>query len=390
MAEPNTNTVFQGTRNSVNINTDSLVRDVKRGPQLLEADRQLLMVTMDKLGSRVTGNPKFEWQEDEYVAENMKINKSGGYSAVATSLVFDNTLMCIPGDVLRNLRTAEVMLVSANVTGTSTLTVVRAIDETAAGVIINDNDDIIIIGNANQQGATLRDIVTTQMAFPFNRTQIFRTPVGLTRTQANSDTYHGKDMPYQLKKKLSEHSQEKEKTILFGKRGWDVSGTNPRGLSGGMQQIISTNLTSQVSLTELEWGAWLRGILRWASGVRTVVCADIYLSALEFWSKDKLRINDAAKKFGLAIFTYVTPFGRVLLFKSEILTRTPTWETYAFCLNLDAIEMRHIAGANTKLLLNRQANDEDSVKHEYLTEMGLERRFEKSHGLMTGVTAFTA
>lgn len=390
MAEPNTVTVFQGVRNSVNINTNSLVRDVKRGPKLLEANKQLLTVLSDRLGSRVATNPQIEWQEDELVAENMKINLSGGYSAIATSLVFDDTLMCIPGDVLRNVRTAEVMLVSTNNTATSTLVVVRAIDETAAGVIINDNDDIIIIGNANQQGATLRDIVTTQMSLPTNRMQIFRTPVGMTNTQAVSDTYHGKDMPYQRKKKLTEHSKEKEKAMLFGKRGWVTSGTNPRGLMGGMQQIISTNLTAEVSLTELEWGAWLRGILRWESNVRAIVCANIYLSAVEFWAKDKLRINDAAKKFGLAIFTYVTPFGRVLLFHSDILTSTPTWQTYAFCLNMDALSKRHMPGRNTKLLLNRQANDEDSMKDEYLTEMSMERGFEKSHGLMTGVTAFTA
>lgn len=392
MAEPNTVTVFQGVRGTGNINANSLIRDVKRAVKMLEADRVKLIIVLEKIGSASTGNPKFEWQEDEYVAENLAINNTAGYNATATSLVFDNTLMAIAGDVLYNVRTAEVMQVTANTTGTSTLTVVRdAASGRVTGSAINDNDVCVVIGNVNEEGATLRTIVSTQMSFPFNYTQIFRHPVGLTNTEANSDLYNGKDMPYQRRKKLVEHLQEIEKMIYFGKRGEITSGTHPLRFSGGMREFISTNVTADANgtLTQAEWDTFLEGPFRFGSKSKAIVCSNTYILAINKWSKDVLRINQEARKFGLKIWTYVTPWGDAMLFNSEILNRTSTWNGYAFVFDLANMRKRHLQNRNTKLLMDRQANDEDSKKDEYLTEAGLERSFEKAHGLMTGVTAYS-
>jgi hypothetical protein len=41
---------------------------------------------------------------------------------------------------------------------------------------------------------------------------------------------------------------------------------------------------------------------------------------------------------------------------------------------------RYLEGRDTQLLENRQAVDADSVKHEYLTECGLELLQDKVHG----------
>lgn len=392
MAEPNTVTVVNNaTRDTVNINTDSLIRDVKSKVKLLEADKSKLIIFLNRANQRSTGNPKFEIQEDEYVAENLTINMSAGAAAAATALTFDGTLMAIIGDVILNVRTNELAQVTANVTGTSTLTVVRdANNSRGPGTAVNDNDVWVIVGNVNEEGATLRQIVSTKITFPFGYTEIFRDPIGLTGTMAASETYHGKDMPYQRRKKLTEHLQHIEKSFLFGKRGIFTGGTHPLRFNGGMFEFISTNVTSDANgiLTEKEWDNFLRDIFRFGSRSKVAYVASIYVTALNFWAKDKLRINENARKFGLRVMNYTSPHGDLLFMDSEILTRTSTWSGYGFILDFDNLEKRFLQGRNTQLKLNRQANDEDSQKEEYLTECGLSRSFEKSHGIMKNVTDY--
>lgn len=393
MAEPNTVTLINNqVRDTVNINTNSLIRDVKRKVTLLEADRAKLIILLNKIGQASTTNPKFEWQEDEYVAENAAINNSGGYNTTATTLVLDDSDMIIVGDILYNARTGELMEVTGNTIATENIVVVRDANNTrVTGVAINDNDVLVVVGNVNEEGATLRQIISTQINQPYNYTQIFRNPIGLTNTQASTDTYHGKDMPYQRRKKLTEHLQEIEKNLLFGKRGIVTTGTHPKRFSGGMAEFITTNVTTDANgtLTEKELDNFLAGVFRFGSRRKVGYAAQIYITAINYWAKDKLRINLDAKKFGLSIFDYMTPHGQLMLMDSEILTRTSTWSEWMFVLDFENLRKRHLQGRNTQLKTNRQANDEDSVKDEYLTECGLERSFEKAHGIYKGVTDYS-
>ena len=50
-----------------------------------------------------------------------------------------------------------------------------------------------------------------------------------------------------------------------------------------------------------------------------------------------------------------------------------------YLLDLDTVEYCYLQGRDTKLVKNIQANDEDKVKHKFLTECGLKRiNFEKN------------
>jgi hypothetical protein len=59
----------------------------------------------------------------------------------------------------------------------------------------------------------------------------------------------------------------------------------------------------------------------------------------------------------------------------------------AFLVDMDNVKWRPLR--DTRYIQNRQAPDEDSTKNEYLTEGCLEVDLEKSHALISGVTAYS-
>ena len=54
---------------------------------------------------------------------------------------------------------------------------------------------------------------------------------------------------------------------------------------------------------------------------------------------------------------------------------------------MDYIERRPLADADTKLLTDRQPAGKDSYNAEYMTEATYEIAHERTHGLITGITA---
>jgi hypothetical protein len=55
-------------------------------------------------------------------------------------------------------------------------------------------------------------------------------------------------------------------------------------------------------------------------------------------------------------------------------------------VDMDDVTMRPLR--DTVLKPDRQANDEDSIKQEYLTEWSLEIGLEKKHAIISGITGY--
>jgi hypothetical protein len=60
---------------------------------------------------------------------------------------------------------------------------------------------------------------------------------------------------------------------------------------------------------------------------------------------------------------------------------------YLFIVDMDYVQRRPLADADTKLLTDRQPAGKDSYNAEYLTEATYEIAQERTHGLLTGITA---
>src|SRR5512141_2684919 len=142
-------TLIRAPESSANVPSDRGVRDVSRRIAYLDPDVAPLTLVTSRAKSKATTRDKFEWIEKDLPARWDAINNGGGYNATATSVVVDNAAYFSAGDLVRVVRTGEMMRVRTVTTGTQTLTVTRAVDgDGTTGSTINDDDELLIVGNA--------------------------------------------------------------------------------------------------------------------------------------------------------------------------------------------------------------------------------------------------
>jgi hypothetical protein len=124
-------------------------------------------------------------------------------------------------DLIKNTRTGEIMRVTAVNYSTHTITVTRGAGATAAAAI-NDNDWLLIIGPAFEEGSKSGDSNTTKLVKVTNFTQIFKTKFGVTETENASKLYPsgnpGADLKYLRAKHGIEQAKKIERAYWFGEK----------------------------------------------------------------------------------------------------------------------------------------------------------------------------
>jgi hypothetical protein len=326
-----------------------------------------------------TTDPQFKWFEDEY--QKKVLTASGNVDPDGGNLtVTAQTLYLQAGDVILvaaqkwvfpivSVTDADVVVVGAELGG-------------ATGAAASAVGDVVILGNANEEGATLRNIKGTTIAEVYNYCQIFRTPIGITETARNTKGWTKEnDFDYQSKKKAVEHMVDIERAFLFGKQGINTGGTHPKRYTGGIISSITEYATANVD-TEAEFEAWLENAFAHGNVEKYLMASAIVVSMINSWAKGKLETLSTDKTYGLRITRYESPHGTVNIVKHPLLTGT-TYGNYAVMLDLECLTYRYLTNRDTKLLTNRQAPGEDSRVDEYLTECGLQFEQQKRHAVMS-------
>lgn len=378
-------------RGTGNIESATRVVDMDDVIYLLDPDKAPLVLLLSQLKKKTAINPEYKWLEDELGPRWDQINNGGGYASGDTSWIVDNGTYFRVGDVVLIPRTGEVVRIDTIVT--NTLTVVERSYGTTAAASLNDNEDLLIIGNVNEEGATLRTIKTTKKVPKTNYCQIFRTPFGFTRTEADSEMYGGKDPAYQKKKMGIEHAVDIERAFWFGEPVENTGGTHPERATGGVLYWISTNVDTQADLTEKEFETWLATVYRYGNHQRKVVfCSSLLMQAINSWARGKLQMIPKDQTYGITLTRYLSALGEIVLHNHWLFEAGPSlagFKGIAVALDLDFLKYRPFNNADTKLRLNVHAPDYDGEKHEYLTECGLQMAQEKAHGYLNGVTSYT-
>lgn len=312
------------------------------------------------------------------------INNGAGYADSATDMVVDNISYFAVGDIVKVPRTGECLRVTVVTTGTSTITVTRAYGETSAAALV-DNDVLVIIGNANAEGATSPTLKSIKESALYNYTQIFRTTLGATETEKASEYYGGNDLSYTRAKKGKEHRIDIERAMLFGELKEDTTGTQPVRTTRGLLKFITTNVTSDVgTLTKKAFDEFCATAFQYGSDEKICFASGILLSAISTIAGQVLQTRIGEETFGLSIKEYISPFGKLNLVYHKGLESL--YNGMGIVVDLPNIMYRPLKGRDTKLKTNIQANDADEQKDEYITEAGLQVELEKTHAVISGVT----
>ena len=339
-------------------------------------------------------DPKFRWFEQDIPQQFVVINNSGGYGPSDTSLVVSDSTPVRVGSVLKVVATGEQLLVTANNTSTNTITVKRGWGTTAAGNIAN-SAVLMVIGDANREGASLPEPITREPVERVNYTQIFREPVILTETAAATDLYpEENDMKTKRLMALEVHKRKIERAFLFGEPKEDTStySTHIRA-TGGITYFVTTNVVDAGgTLTETEFEGFIADAF--TKGERKMgFLSPLVASAVAYWAKNKLQVAPEEKTYGIGVVDYVTPHGTLKYTVEKMLAENSVWNGYSFILDLDKIGYRYLAGnginRDTRLRPNRQASGDDLIAEEYLTECGLFLANEDFHAVLKGVTSYS-
>ncbi len=364
--------------------------DVERYPMLAiltNAGKNPVTKQGKALKKQETTDPEFKWFEDKYGAREdiVSADQGGATALVVTNVGYfsvGDVLLCVKTTQATNNPSGEVMLVTAINVGTSTLTLARKIgDAGSGGGLLKANDIIWIIGNANEEGANVREIKATTVAQVSNYTQIFRTPIGITETARNTKgwTKEG-DFDYQTKKKATEHLVDIERAFLFGKKEQLTSGlTHPKRFTQGIYPRI-TQKKSAVG-TRAEFNDYLQLLFGHGNSEKYLFASPYVISKINEFAMDKLQVMSNEKTFGLTVIKYFSPHGTLNLIKHDLLTGD-LYGKSGVGLDLESLTYRYLSNRDTKLLTNRQNPGEDQRIDEYLTECGLQFEQPERHAII--------
>ncbi len=354
----------------------------------LEPDDAPFTVMLSQVSSRPAKSQKVEWLSDQLVPRLTTL--------AAAVLIGDTTITVAtgtgayfrPNDILRLSNGENVKVTSI---ATDVLTVTRSIGSVAASAVTTATD-VIKIGNASSEGATLGDIRMTQQVANYNYCQIQRDPLGFTNTLIQSDLYGGNEPQYEAKKKMMEHRRQIENTLFFGQRDL-ATGASPTGFCGGLADFISSNITTVGgNLSESGFATFLRTGFRYGSRNKVLFASPLVVSALSSFPQGKLALPSSdVKSYGVSLMEYRGANGGTvkIVEKRDWLDFSTTSNqigSWAVLVDMDDVVMRPLR--KTVLLPNRQAPDRDSTIQEYLTEFSLQVGVEQNHAILRGVTGY--
>jgi len=188
--------------------------------------------------------------EHGYFSKTMifpSVTSTAGDLVGATTLTVNAYTDIVPGDLILNERTGEVILVTATPT-TTTLTVQRAVG-TVAAAAINAADVMRTVGNAFEEGSVRPSAVAIIAARYVNNTQIFRNSWAVTKTAAAIPQIAGSGYVSESKQDCAAlHAMAIEKALFFGQKFMGTRNGQPfhtmEGLVARVNAAASGNVTT--------------------------------------------------------------------------------------------------------------------------------------------------
>jgi len=381
-------TAIAGLRGTGEFSTDFRPTNYRELFTLLEPNGTApLQALMSMTSGSSTDDPKYNHFRDELPDRVVTINNGSGYNASATALTIDtdtDVQFIVTDTTLTNMTTGEIMRATADSTGT-TITVARNIGGTSFAIV--DNDVIAVIGSANSEASNSPTPVSFDPTTDFNYTQIFKTSISLSRTLQNTYLRTGSKETEMVTKALKLHMSDIERTFFWGKRAIvNGSTSQPTRYTGGLTTQI-TSVTDVASafavnnkMTEKEFDRLLVETI-FAKGSKEKVVFIGARAASNFMELAKNRWSPERVEgaYGVSMARYSTFAGDLLVHLHPMFRQIPTMDDAMIFLDMPYLNYRYMEGADTTLQRDIHAPDFDGVKHQYLTECGLEMTQSQVH-----------
>lgn len=327
--------------------------------------------------------------EDELFPRLSSVSSGGASDAATITVATGEGPYFRVNDIVRNAATGcafRVTAVSGDVVTPS------AVIGRVSFAAHTASDQLLIVGNASAQGATLGTRKLTKRVAQYNYTTIQRNPYGFTRSLMASKLYGGPVPMKERKKKAVEHKRAIEYTLFWGTRGLDTSGSEPNGQAGGLYEFVTTLVKNAAgTLTKGLLDTYMRDFLQHGEQNGILFVSPVVAQAISGFLRDAWQPTTVETRlWGAKVDGFISGaygFKVPIIVKkdwNDFSTSSGQYGGWAFYVNMDGVELPVLR--NTELLRDRQANDADSYDEEYLTEFTIKVSQERQHGIISGVT----
>jgi hypothetical protein len=270
-------------------------------------------------------------------------------------------------------------------------------DDNSVDHDLQDCDNFKIIGNINPEGGEMPDAIALNPTKVYNYTQIFRTPLSITRTARKTRLRTGDQYQKAKAEALEMHSWEMELAFWWGIRTENI-GDNSKperttmGAINFIRQYAPANcddFTLNATYAGQTWAAagevWfktmLEQIFRYGADEKMAFVGSGCLLGIDALAMAGGQINlvPGAKTYGMQIREWVTPFGTIHMKTHPLFSHDPTTRNMMVILEPKELEYRYIDDTGFYGETSSKTHPEgygqrriDGTNEEYLTECGLE------------------
>jgi len=378
-----------------------LVRDVPDEVMVLDGDiTPLTVMSVNAKRKRPTFSPRIEKLEDDLRTLWGFMNAAAVASNVTSILVNDGTLFGV-ADLVSAPQTLtatpadEVLRVTA--IATNTLTVVRGVGGAGADTLVT-SQSLRILGSAYAENGAYGTPRSTLKTTIISYTQILREPFQLSETQRASKTYGGPEEDYQERMALLNWKKQCEAMALWGRASETLGAPGSIRTTMGFKPRVTTNVTDvNTTLTLILFNTFGQTAFRYNQGrPRLFIAAPIYISAINFFSQNKLLTEVGQTVFGVKVKTLYLPHGTLMLANNFLMedgiSGQAGFADEAYAVDLANVEYRYLSanGVNRDVKLYRDVKKDgtDGQSHEYKGEIGWIITQEKSHSRMREAAAY--
>lgn len=391
-----------------------------------------LTAILSMMGSESVDDPQFNWWTQTqtavsgavlgvYVLPDLSIPYGGGGNAPAViylqiSVALGNRVREGHQILLRDASDYRVDVVGKVIGVTrGAVTSVLAVrlledDDNSPDNDLQTCDTFTIIGNINPEGGEMPDAIALDPVQVYNYTQIFRTPLSITRTARKTRLRTGDQYQKAKSEALEMHSWEMELAYLWGIRTQNI-GDNGKperttmGVINFIRQFAPQNCSDYTLDPVYQGQDWTTGgetwlkimleqIFRYGAEEKLCLCGSGFLlgiDAMANWSGWQ-QMSPGQKTYGMQIRQFLTPFGTINmkthpLFSYDATTRhmgviiEPKEMTYKYIDDTafygEGSQKIHPEGYGQRRV--------DGTNEEYLTECGLEFGLPQKCAVLNGV-----
>lgn len=310
----------------------------------------------------------------------------------------------------------------------------------AATAIANDSGniglDVFIIGSATGEGDRSKTGATSRPLEIENYTQIMRTAYSLTRTALKGGLRYDSEGEHRekAKKNALRHSTLIEQSNFWGVKRTDNvvnddGETVPEKKMGGIEWYLrqwelgntgngaefdyrpgGSDITGSTwdadddkrvldingTITKAEWNGLMERVFRFTNEenfTKLCLCGSGFISVFSDFVDNNSVVRRKLFDSGKAGFSFVeweSPHGTIMFKSHPLFNKHVAFRNSAFFLDMGNLKYRYLNDSDTELLTNRQANDADKRKDEWITECSLEVRFPETHMYIDNLTGITA